>query len=57
MAGQQPQKTKRRFALSGGQSCVCCLPRRGLLSGFAAVAASAALPACLRSLRRRRSLP
>lgn len=45
MAGQQPQKAKGRFGLGGGQSCVCCLPRRGLLSGFAAVAASAVLPA------------
>jgi predicted TIM-barrel fold metal-dependent hydrolase len=44
MAGQQPQSTKRRFGLNGRQSCVCCLPRRGLLTGFAAVAASAALP-------------
>jgi 6-methylsalicylate decarboxylase len=45
MAGQQISKTKRRFGLNGGQSCVCCLPRRGLLTGFAAAAASAALPA------------
>lgn len=45
MAGQQPQKAKGRFGLGGGQSYVCCLPRRGLLSGFAAVAASAVLPA------------
>ena len=45
MAGEQNQKAKRRFGLNGGRSCVCCLPRRDLLSGFAAVAAAAALPA------------
>ena len=29
----------------GRRSCVCCLPRRDVLAGFAAVAAGAALPA------------
>ena len=29
----------------GRRACVCCLPRRDVLAGFAAVAASAALPA------------
>jgi predicted TIM-barrel fold metal-dependent hydrolase len=45
MTGEQAPRTKRRFGLGGGPSCVCCLPRRGLLTGFAAIAASAALPA------------
>ena len=45
MAGQQSPTTARRFGRSGGRSCVCCIPRRGLLSGFAAAAVSAALPA------------
>ena len=45
MAGEQSQKAKRRIGLNGGRSCACCLPRRDLLSGFAAVAAAAALPA------------
>ncbi|MBX9775050.1 MAG: amidohydrolase [Xanthobacteraceae bacterium] len=44
MADQKSQNAKRRFGLNRGQSCVCCLPRRDLLTGFAAVAASAVLP-------------
>ena len=34
----------RKDGLIGGRSCVCCLPRRSVLSGFAAVAASALVP-------------
>jgi len=37
-------KTKG-FGRRGGRSCVCCLPRRDVLAGFAAVAASAFVPA------------
>jgi predicted TIM-barrel fold metal-dependent hydrolase len=35
----------REDRLTGGRSCLCCLPRRSVLSGFAAVAASAFTPA------------
>ena len=42
MAGKQAKNAVRRFEQNA--SCVCCLPRRGVLSGFAAVAAGAVLP-------------
>src|SRR5262245_42514842 len=35
----------RLFGRNGRRSCVCCLPRRDVLAGFAAVAASASVPA------------
>jgi 6-methylsalicylate decarboxylase len=44
MADGQSPKVKRGFGRDGGRSCVCCIPRRGVLSGFAAVAASTVLP-------------
>ena len=43
MAGNQTKNAVRRFKQNA--SCVCCVSRRDLLSGFAAVAAGAALPA------------
>jgi 6-methylsalicylate decarboxylase len=43
MAGSQAKNAVRRFKQNA--SCVCCVSRRDLLSGFAAVAAGAALPA------------
>ena len=43
MAGNQTKNAVRRFKQSA--SCVCCVSRRDLLSGFAAVAAGATLPA------------
>ena len=42
MAGNQTKGVIRRFKQNA--SCVCCVSRRDLLSGFAAVAAGAALP-------------
>ena len=42
MAGNQAKNAVRRFKQNA--SCVCCVSRRDVLSGFAAVAASAALP-------------
>jgi predicted TIM-barrel fold metal-dependent hydrolase len=44
MTGQQPAKGKIGFGRNAGGSCFCCIPRRGVLSGFAAVAAGAVLP-------------
>jgi predicted TIM-barrel fold metal-dependent hydrolase len=39
------RRGRRLFGPDGGRTCVCCLPRRNLLTGFTAVAASALLPA------------
>ena len=44
MAGQHTARTPS-VASDKAASCVCCLPRRDVLSGFAAIAASAAAPA------------
>ena len=43
MAGSRTTSAIRRFKQKA--SCVCCVSRRGVLSGFAAVATGAALPA------------
>lgn len=42
MAGQDVSIAPRRYGFH--KACGCCIPRRNLLSGFAAVAASAAFP-------------
>ena len=45
MAGTKVVTNNNGRGFRNGGACVCCLPRRDVLSGFAAVAASALLPA------------